>query len=101
VVLERLVNRRVCCNCGRIYSTTARPATDWLCDNDGGDVVQRDDDKADAINHRLDVYDRQTAPLIPWYRERDLLVPVDGTGATAEVSARLVDAVDGRLSRVR
>lgn len=101
VVLERLVNRRVCRTCGRIYSTTARPSTDWVCDTDGGDVVQRDDDKADAINHRLDVYDRQTAPLIPWYDERDLLVTVDGTGPTAEVSARLVDAVDGRLSRVR
>jgi adenylate kinase len=97
VVLERLAARRVCVDCNTNYSVDHPPKYGWVCDNCGGEVVQRDDDTPAAIQKRLDNYERQTAPLIAWYTERKLLVEVDGLGPADEVTARLVSAID--LSR--
>ncbi len=94
VVLERLASRRVCTDCGANYSVDAPPKYGWVCDNCGGDVVQRADDTPEAIQKRLDLYERETAPLIEWYAERDLLAEVDGLGPAEEVTARLVAAID-------
>lgn len=57
----------------------------------------REDDTEDAIRRRLELYEEQTAPLLAWFAERDLLVEVDGVGTEDEVFARLVAAVDTRL----
>jgi adenylate kinase len=97
VVLERLAARRVCVDCNTNYSVDQPPKYGWVCDNCGGEVVQRDDDTPAAIQKRLDNYERATAPLIAWYSDRKLLVEVDGLGAADEVTARLVAAID--LSR--
>jgi adenylate kinase len=97
VVLDRLETRRVCSTCGAIYSTSHPPAVDWTCDLDGGEVVQRDDDTAEAINRRLDLYERETAPLVDWYADRGLLVTVSGVGSTSEVFDRVTELVDARL----
>jgi adenylate kinase len=94
IVLERLASRRVCVDCGSNYSTDAPPRYGWVCDNCGGDVVQRDDDTPEAIRHRLEAYDRKTAPLIAWYRDRQLLEVVDGLGPPDEVSQRLIAVVE-------
>jgi len=96
VVLERLASRRVCTDCGANYSVDTPPKYGWVCDNCGGDVVQRADDTPEAIQKRLDLYERETAPLIAWYAERDLLAEVDGLGSAEEVTARLVEAIDLR-----
>ena len=96
VVLERLASRRVCTDCGANYSVDAPPKYGWVCDNCGGDVVQRADDTPEAIQKRLDLYERETAPLIAWYAARDLLAEVDGLGPAEEVTARLVAAIDER-----
>jgi adenylate kinase len=96
VVLERLAARRVCSDCGANYSVDSPPKYPWVCDNCGGDVIQRADDTPEAIQKRLDLYERQTAPLIEWYQERKLLVEVDGLGPADEVTARLVAAIDDR-----
>jgi adenylate kinase len=96
VVLERLAARRVCSDCGNNYSVDSPPKYGWVCDNCGGDVVQRADDTPEAIQKRLDLYERETAPLIAWYRERELLVDVDGLGPAEEVTARLIAAIDAR-----
>src|SRR6187402_1249929 len=90
VVLERLAARRVCVDCATNYSVEAPPRYGWVCDNCGGDVVQRADDTPEAIQKRLDLYERETAPLIAWYTERGLLAEVDGLGSTDEVTQRLV-----------
>lgn len=95
-VLERLASRRVCVDCGTNYSIDRPPKYGWVCDNCGGDVVQRDDDKPAAIEKRLDEYERETAPLIDWYRGRGLLEVVDGLGTTDEVTQRLYDVIDRR-----
>ena len=99
VVLERLAARRVCTDCATNYSVDNPPRYGWVCDNCGGEVVQRADDTPEAIQKRLDLYERETTPLIAWYEERDLLQAVDGLGAADEVTARLVDAVDRRPQR--
>jgi len=94
VVLKRLAARRVCTDCATNYSVDAPPRYGWVCDNCGGDVVQRADDTPEAIQKRLDLYELETAPLIAWYEDRGLLVTVDGLGPADEVTERLVDTID-------
>jgi adenylate kinase len=99
VVLERLAARRVCTDCATNYSVDNPPRYGWVCDNCGGEVVQRADDTPEAIQKRLDLYERETTPLIAWYRKHDLLAEVDGFGPADEVTARLVAAIDERRAR--
>ncbi|MGH9082305.1 MAG: adenylate kinase [Acidimicrobiales bacterium] len=96
VVLKRLASRRVCADCGANYSVTAPPSVNWTCDVCGGEVVQREDDTEEAIRRRLELYERQTAPLVEWYEEEGLLVSVTGTGAPDSVTRRCVRAIDAR-----
>ena len=96
VVLERLASRRVCSDCAANYSVQKPPRYGWVCDNCGGDVVQRDDDTPDAIAKRLDEYEVNTAPLIEWYRGRGLLAVIDGRGRADHVSERLLVSIDQR-----
>ena len=94
VVLERLASRRVCTDCGANYSVDAPPKYGWVCDNCGGDVVQRADDTPEAIQKRLGLYERETAPLIAWYDGRGMLAEVDGLGPADAVTARLIATID-------
>ncbi len=98
VVLERLASRRVCVDCGANYSSDAPPKHNWTCDHCGGEVIQREDDTEEAIQRRLDLYEEETAPLVDWYRKRDLLMIVDGDGEADEVTARLVRAIESARS---
>ncbi len=99
VVLRRLASRRVCLNCGAPYSTDRPPAQNWTCDICGGAVVQREDDTEAAIARRLDVYTRQTEPLVAYYLGQDKLASVDGTGQPDQVTGRLLRGIDSRLNR--
>ncbi len=99
VVLARLASRRVCTDCATNYSVDNPPRYGWVCDNCGGEVVQRADDTPEAIQKRLDLYERETTPLIAWYQERDLLAEVDGYGPADDVTSRLVAAIDAARSR--
>ena len=96
IVLQRLASRRVCADCGANYSVDKPPRYDWVCDNCGGEVEQREDDTPEAIEKRLTDYERETAPLIDWYRSLGLLELVDGLGSTNEVSLRLFAVIDVR-----
>jgi len=62
----------------------------------GGEVVQRDDDTEAAIRRRLELYERETAPLVDWYKSRGLLIVVDGSGSPDAVTGRVVDEIDQR-----
>jgi adenylate kinase len=97
IVLERLAGRRVCENCQRVYHVKMPPTSDWTCDTCGGHVVQRDDDTEEAIDRRLELYERETVPIIDYYRDRGLLVVIDGTGAGDAVFDRIVEIVDARM----
>jgi adenylate kinase len=94
LVLERLASRRVCMDCGAIYSTSVPPKLDWTCDVCGGEVIQRDDDTKEAIKHRLDLYDISTAPLVTRYATTGKLVEVSGVGSPDEVFEALVAVID-------
>ena len=96
VVLERITKRRVCKTCGHIYSVDTPPKNGWICDVDGGEVVQRADDTEEAVRKRLDLYAAETKPLVPFYAERGLLVEIDGLGTADEVFGRLLEAVESR-----
>jgi adenylate kinase len=96
LVLRRLVARRVCRDCGTNYSTNAPPRVDWICDNCGGEVVQREDDTEAAIRRRLDLYERETAPLIAWYRQAGVMESISGVGHVDAVSDRIFAAIDER-----
>jgi adenylate kinase len=98
IVLDRLASRRVCVDCGANYSLSQPPKNGWVCDECGGDVVQRADDTPEAIQRRLDLYERETSPLTDWYRDAGLLEVVDGLGEADEVTARLIAVIDKRAA---
>jgi len=78
-LIKRLTGRRTCRACGKVYHLTFdRPRSATTCDACGGELWQRDDDTEETVTKRLDVYKEQTSPLIDFYRERGLLVEVDG-----------------------
>jgi adenylate kinase len=72
-IIERLTSRRICRACGHIGTVA-----DSACPVCGGEMYQRDDDKAKTVRNRLDVYEKSTAPLIDYYRGADLLKEIDG-----------------------
>ncbi|MGH9118248.1 MAG: adenylate kinase [Acidimicrobiales bacterium] len=98
VVVERISSRRVCVDCGALYSTSAPPAVDWTCDVCGGRVVQRDDDTEDAVRRRLVLYRELTRPLLEFYAADGRLATVDGLGGAEEVFARIVAEIEARVS---
>jgi adenylate kinase len=99
-VLSRLASRRVCSDCGANYSVIENPPRiPGICDVCGGEVVQRDDDTESAIRRRLELYERETAPLIHWFDKKALLATLNGMGSPDEVTSRLIAEVDQRKQR--
>jgi adenylate kinase len=96
IVLERISNRRVCVDCGTNYAVQAPPRYDWICDVCGGDVVHREDDTPDAVRKRLDLYSKETAPLIDYYQRLRMLATVDGIGSADDVTSRIASSIDAR-----
>jgi adenylate kinase len=93
-VIRRLSGRRTCRNCGHIWHVDFDPPQhEGICDHCGGELFQRDDDKAETVRHRLEVYAAQTAPLIAFYAERGLLVGIDATGPVDDVTERAIEAL--------
>jgi adenylate kinase len=98
IVLDRIAGRRVCENCQRVYHVNMPPQVKWRCDDDGGPVVQREDDTEEAVMRRLELYDSETMPLIDYYRDRGNLTTIDGVGEGDDVFDRIVEAVEKRLA---
>ncbi|HYL09176.1 MAG TPA: adenylate kinase [Candidatus Acidoferrales bacterium] len=91
-LLQRLSGRRVCKVCGEIYNIYDRPPkVSGRCDNDGGELVVRPDDREEVIVSRLAAYERQTQPLIAYYRQRGLLEDVDASADVGAVTGRVLD----------
>ncbi|MGH7921070.1 MAG: adenylate kinase [Candidatus Dormibacteraceae bacterium] len=96
-LVERLADRWVCPTCGRTFSLREHPpAQDLACD-DGAPLIQRDDDKPDAVRHRIEVYLQETVPVLEHYRPTGLVSEVDGEGTVAEVTARVLTAIGEAL----
>jgi adenylate kinase len=95
IVLDRISGRRVCGNCQRVYHVNMPPTQPWKCDTCGAEVVQRDDDTEEAVTRRLEAYERDTVPIIDYYREIGKPVRVvDGVGVGDTVFERLLAAID-------
>jgi adenylate kinase len=90
-IIERLSSRLTCRGCG-----APAPATAQTCATCGGELYQREDDKAEVIARRLEVYNEQTAPIISFYRSEGLLITISATGAVSEITERATTA----LSRI-
>jgi adenylate kinase len=90
VLVERVSGRRLCRTCGEAYHVKFNPPKQpRICDKDGGELYQRDDDKPDTVRQRLKVYWEQTSPLIGYYRRQGVLVEVDGDQSIDAVTADL------------
>ena len=90
-IVTRLSSRRTCRECGAPAESSAEKCT--AC---GGELYQREDDKAEVISRRLEVYNEQTAPIISFYRNEGLLITISATGAVSEITERATTA----LSRI-
>ena len=92
--MRRITGRRVCRSCGAVYHIDFNPPKqEGMCDVDGGELYQRDDDKPDTVRNRLYVYYKQTAPLVGYYYAKGLLAEVDGGLPIDEVQANLKAAL--------
>lgn len=86
VIIERLSGRRICRKCGAIYHIKFNPPKrPGICDKCGGPLYQREDDKPEVIEERLRVYEKQTAPIVDYYRKKGILVEVDASRNMEEV----------------
>ncbi len=95
-IVKRLSARRICPNCGAVYNMIYNPPrNDEICDVCGTKLVQRKDDNPETIRRRLDVYRERTAPLIGYYREKGLLVEVDGTGDPEKITSAIEEVIFG------
>jgi adenylate kinase len=93
-IVKRLSGRRTCRKCGHIWHVEYDPTkVDGVCDRCGGELFQRDDDMADTVRHRLDVYAEQTAPLIQFYDGRSQLLVVNAMGTVEDVTERAISAL--------
>jgi len=93
-VIRRLSGRRTCRTCNHIWHVDFDPPQAvGICDIDGGELFQRDDDLADTIANRLMVYAESTAPLVAYYASRGVLVGIDATGPVDDVTVRAIDAL--------
>ena len=91
VLVKRLAGRRVCTNCGATYHVDVKPTkVEGVCDEcKGHSVIQRDDDKEETVLNRIEVYENETAPLIGYYNNLDLIYNVDGTLPVDEVFEKI------------
>lgn len=97
-IVARLSGRRSCSNCQKPYHVVnEKPAVEGICDACGGALIQREDDKAEVIKHRLNVYAEQTAPIINFYRNEGLLITINASGPVSEITASAISA----LSRLK
>ncbi len=98
-LLLRITGRRTCPTCGRIYNVHSQPPlVDEICDVDGSKLIIRDDDREEVIRERLDAYERQTKPVAEYYEQLGRVVTIDGDQAVDDVTARIVQEIDGNAA---
>ncbi len=95
-LLERITGRRTCRNCGKGYHIKFDPPrVVGICEECGGELYQRDDDSEETIRKRLDVYEKQTLPLIAYYEKESLLRTVQGKGSIDDIQNSLMRVLEG------
>jgi len=95
-LVKRLSGRRTCPACGEPFHVESHPPrVEGICDKCGGRLIQREDDREETIRRRLQVYRKETEPLIGYYQNQGLLKTVNGLGEAGEVFARVSRALEG------
>ncbi|MDA3838727.1 MAG: adenylate kinase [Candidatus Delongbacteria bacterium] len=89
IIISRLSSRRVCRGCGKGYNMISNPPKGENCDSCGGEIIIRDDDKEDVVRNRLDVYDKNTKPLIAHYSQKGIMINMNGVGKIADIYEEL------------
>lgn len=94
-LVERLTGRRVCSECGTNFHVKFnQPEEAGVCDECGGELIQRDDDTEETVRERLSVFEENTEPVIEHYRDEGVLVEIDGEQTPDEVFDDIVDSLD-------
>lgn len=101
LIVQRLEGRRSCRRCGALYHLIFQaPVNKGICDRCEGELYQREDDREETVRARLRVYEKQTGPLIDYYRKKGLLKEIDGVGSVEEIQNRIRRAW-GKVERDR
>ena len=96
--VNRIASRRVCAKCGAGFNVlTLKPRREGVCDVCGGHLIQREDDKPEAIKKRLETYHKNTEPILGFYEEQGTLITFDGSQSIGEVSGEIFSELDDRL----
>lgn len=94
ILVKRLSGRRVCKNCGETYHVDNKPTLkDGVCDKCSGEVIQRADDNEKTVLDRIEVYEKQTFPLIDFYKKLGLILTVDGTLSIEDVFSQIKESL--------
>ncbi|MCK5422091.1 MAG: nucleoside monophosphate kinase, partial [Deltaproteobacteria bacterium] len=94
-LIKRLIGRRICRQCGEGYHMAFNPPKkEGVCDTCQGALYQRDDDREETIRNRLKVYQSQTAPLITFYHNKDILRVIDGLGSIEDIQERITTTIN-------
>ena len=97
VIKQRIVNRRICTNCGKGYNLISlNPKVAGICDECGSPLYQRDDDTEQTIEKRLAVYNNQTKPILAYYKELGILVSVNSNQKIDEVNAEIIKKLEAK-----
>jgi adenylate kinase len=97
-LIRRICGRRTCSVCGEIYNIFNRPPrVQGRCDRDGGELIERADDREEVVRKRLDTYEQQTKPLVEFYRQRGALLEVNGEQAAEELTRQLIPLVESAV----
>lgn len=97
IIISRIINRRTCPSCGRGYNIVSlKPKKEGVCDDCGTALYQRKDDNEETIKSRLEVYNRQTKPLIDYYAKQNLLLEVDGAGSISEITKNIIAGMEAK-----
>lgn len=93
--MNRIVGRRICPNCGKVYHLDNNPSKiPEICDKDGQKLIQRQDDKPDTFLKRLKVFKEETLPLVQYYRQKNKLFEVDGMQNISQVTNLILKVLE-------
>ncbi|MCO8308635.1 adenylate kinase [Streptomyces hygroscopicus] len=99
-VIKRIAGRRTCRNDSShtFHVEYKPPKTEGVCDSCGGELYQREDDSEETVRKRLEVYHRETEPIIDYYKAKGLVVTISALGKVAEVTQRAMDALGAKAA---
>lgn len=98
-IVRRLSTRRVCKVCGAVYNVVTNPSkAEGICDRCGSPLILRDDDKPEVVKNRLQTYVRMSAPTLSYYKSKNKVLDIDGSGDVATVRARVLKTLEDRMA---